>query len=228
MNELLTYEIFESIINDEKTVYVEQAKKFKEMMMMYGCAIKEVRTRIEVLNEEFQVRSQRNPIESIKSRIKKPKSILEKCIRKGYELSFDSIQKNVQDIAGIRVICPFIDDIYAFAEMLTNQDDLQILEIEDYIQNPKTNGYRSLHLIILVPIFLSDKKIYMKVEVQIRTIAMDFWASLEHEIHYKKFHDDEAHADIIAELKECADVIYSTDTKMEKIRRKLEATNAII
>ncbi|MGN0515247.1 MAG: GTP pyrophosphokinase family protein [Lachnospiraceae bacterium] len=221
MDQILSYELAESLARDNVTEFKSQADKFRELMMMYTCAIKEVRTKIEVLSEEFQVKSQRNPIGTIKSRIKRPMSIFEKAQRKGYALTFESIRENMNDIAGIRVICPFIEDIYAVAEMLTNQDDIRMVQIKDYIQHPKDNGYRSLHIVVEVPIFLSDRKEYMKVEVQIRTIAMDFWASLEHQIHYKKTKGKDD-LNIVKELKECADTIYQTDVKMENIRNRLD------
>lgn len=220
MGTVFTYELAESLMHNSKEELDEAARGFQEMMMMYTCALKEIRTKIEVLSEEFQVKSQRNPIESIKTRIKKPMSIFDKARRKGIELTFESVRENLNDIAGVRVICPFIQDIYTVAEMLTNQDDIKMIEIKDYIQHPKDNGYRSLHVVVEVPIFLSDRKEYMKVEVQIRTIAMDFWAALEHQIHYKK-HDEYEDMEIVAQLKECADTIYDTDKKMENIRRKL-------
>lgn len=221
MDQIFSYEVAESLTRQNNTEFRTQAEQFRELMMMYSCAIKEVRTKIEVLSEEFQVKSQRNPIGTIKSRIKQPMSIFEKANRKGFDLTFESIRENMNDIAGIRVICPFIEDIYAVAEMLTNQDDIKMLQVKDYIQHPKENGYRSLHIVVEVPIFLSDRKEHMKVEVQIRTIAMDFWASLEHQIHYKKYVGDEDEK-IVRELKECADTIYKTDKKMESIRRKLD------
>ncbi len=226
MEQILSYELADSMMRHDGGEFKLQAAQFKELMMMYRCAIKEVRTKIEVLSEEFQVNSQRNPIGTIKSRIKEPMSIFEKCQRKHLGLSFESIKENMNDIAGIRVICPFIEDIYVVAEMLTNQDDIKMLQIKDYIQHPKPNGYRSLHIVVEVPIFLSDRKEYIKVEVQIRTIAMDFWASLEHQIHYKKCITDEDEL-IVAELKECADTIFSTDKKMESIRRRLDNLNDI-
>lgn len=222
MDQNFTYELAEALMNKNELVdFRSQAVQFRELMMMYACAIKEVQTKIEVLSEEFKVKSQRNPIATIKSRIKEPMSIFEKAKRKEYPLTFESIRQNMYDIAGIRVVCPFIEDIYAVAEMLTNQDDIKMVQIKDYIQHPKENGYRSLHIVVEIPIFLSDRKENMKVEVQIRTIAMDFWASLEHQIHYKKYNENEDES-IVRELKECADTIFATDTKMEQIRRKLD------
>ncbi len=226
MDQIFSYEVADSLSRQRDSEFISQAIQFRELMMMYTCAIKEVSTKLEVLNEEFKVKSQRNPISSIKSRIKEPMSIFEKANRKGYELTFESIRENMNDIAGIRVICPFLEDIYSVAEMLTNQDDIRMVQIKDYIQHPKDNGYRSLHIVVEVPIFLSDRKEYMKVEVQIRTIAMDFWASLEHQIHYKKS-IGENDTRIVQELKECADTIFQTDTKMETIRKKLNYVEEI-
>lgn len=216
-------------MNDIKTKKEELLNQFKGLnssfseikmlMTYYECAILEVKTKLDVLNKEFQANELRNPIETIKTRVKSPASIMEKLERKGFELSVQSVKDNLDDVAGVRVICSFVDDIYKVAEMLYNQDDIKILSCKDYIKNPKKNGYRSLHLVIEVPIFLSEEKKPMRVEVQIRTIAMDFWASLEHEIHYKKFSN--SNAEIVKQLTECADVIYETDMKMLKIRKKL-------
>ena len=193
--------------------------EIKMLMTYYECAILEVKTKLDVLNKEFQANELRNPIETIKTRIKSPASIMEKLERKGFELSVQSIKDNLDDVAGIRVICSFVDDIYKVADMLTNQDDIKILSKKDYIRNPKKNGYRSLHLVVEIPIFFFFLKKPMRVEVQIRTIAMDFWASLEHEIHYKKFSNSNVEA--VKQLTECADVIYETDMKMLKIRKNL-------
>ncbi len=203
-------------------LFVDQALQYQDLMMMYDCAIKEVRTKLEVLNSEFSVRYQRNPIEFISSRIKKPVSIARKLRKRGFPVNISSMEENLTDIAGVRVICSFIDDIYAIADMLTRQDDLRILERKDYIQAPKPNGYRSLHLILEVPVFFSDHKRSMKAEVQIRTIAMDFWASLEHQLKYKKEVPDEQ--EIIQELKECADTIAATDQRMMAIRNRIHNT----
>lgn len=195
------------------------ADEFKMLMTYYECAILEVRTKLDVLNNEFKANKLRNPIEAIKSRIKSPSSIMEKLERKGYEMTVESIKNNLDDVAGIRVICAFVDDIYRVSEMLTKQDDIKVISQKDYIKNPKKNGYRSFHLVIEIPIFLSNEKKPMRVEVQIRTIAMDFWASLEHEIHYKKFSNSNAEA--VKQLSECADTIYETDIRMMSIRKKL-------
>jgi len=200
---------------------IEQASEFKELMMQYRCALMEVETKLNVLNAEFTMKNNRNPFESIKSRIKTPRSILEKLQRKGYEISVKGIEENLADVAGIRVICSFPDDIYATAKMLTDQDDIRVLEVKDYIINPKPNGYRSLHLILEVPIFLSNEKKNMKVEVQFRTIAMDFWASLEHKLKYKK--NIENAEEISKELQRCAEASSQLDLRMQALRDRIEA-----
>ncbi len=204
---------------DELHVFVDQEKEFRKMMMMYNCAIQEVKTKLQVLNDELSITRKRNPIEFIKSRIKQPVSIADKLRRKGHPISVESVMENLSDVAGIRVICAFIDDIYKVADMLTAQDDIELIKRKDYIKNPKMNGYRSLHLIVEVPVFFSDHKEQMRVEVQIRTIAMDFWASLEHQLKYKK---DVVDAEsIIYELRSCADVINRTDYHMQSLRDRI-------
>lgn len=221
MKQKLNIDFFNALMTDVTLEpFREQTQKYQEMIMWYGCAIREVKTKLEVLNDEFQVMRKRNPIETIKSRIKKPMSIYEKMQRRGYPITIDSMMTEMHDVAGVRVICPFIDDIYEVADMLVEQDDIKILQRKDYIKTPKKNGYRSLHLVVEVPIFLSNEKKMMKVEVQIRTIAMDFWASLEHQIHYKKF--DEGRDDIVERLTMCANVIYCTDAEMQELRKELD------
>lgn len=200
---------------------IEQASGFMELMMQYRCALMEVETKLNVLNAEFTMKNNRNPFESIKSRIKTPKSILEKLRRKGFEISVKGIEENLADVAGIRVICSFPDDIYATAKMLTDQDDIRVIQVKDYIINPKPNGYRSLHLILEVPIFLSNEKKNMKVEVQFRTIAMDFWASLEHKLKYKK--NIENAEEISKELQRCAEASSQLDLRMQVLRDRIEA-----
>ena len=199
----------------------QNVEKFKQIMCWYGCAIREVRTKLEVLNDDFQANYSRNPIDNIKSRIKDPKSIYDKLRRRGFPITLFSILDNLHDVAGVRVICPFIDDIYTVADMLIAQDDIRVITKKDYIKNPKPNGYRSLHLVVEVPIFLSSGKRLLKVEVQIRTIAMNFWASLEHQIHYKKTQENVD--DVIDQLTKCANLIYETDMTMQTIRKQLEA-----
>ena len=225
-------ELHQSIVNVPDMVqvpemWVDQARQFQQAMMRYTCAIREVKTKLEVLNDELSVKNQRNPIEMIKSRVKKPKSIVEKLQRRGFEISSQSMEKNLDDVAGIRIICSFLDDIYEVADMLIRQDDVKVIAVKDYIQNPKPNGYRSYHMIIEIPVFFSDSKKPIRVEVQIRTIAMDFWASLDHQLKYKKsFIDD--NGEISEELKQCAEVIAGTDVKMLEIRKKIEAQGVTV
>lgn len=204
---------------EEPEALVETAVQFQELLMMYQCAIREVKTKLEVLNDELSVRNKRNPIELIESRVKKPASIINKLHRKGLAITVDSVYENLNDVAGIRVICSFIDDIYTVARMLAKQDDITVLAVKDYIRNPKPNGYRSYHMIVEVPVYFSDNKKFLRVEVQIRTKAMDFWASLEHQLKYKK--DLPEAQDIVEELKECADVIAQTDARMQEIHRRI-------
>lgn len=210
----------EQILNMEHPEEIlEQARPFMELMMQYKCAMLEVKTKLEVLNEEMSLKEKRNPFESIKSRLKQPASIVEKLRRYGCPISVRSIEENLHDVAGIRVICSFPDDIYSLAEKLSQQDDIRVVQRKDYIANPKENGYRSLHLVVEVPIFLSDRKKYVKVEVQFRTIAMDFWASLEHKVRYKK--NIKNSADIYRDLRLCADSIASADMMMQNIRDRI-------
>lgn len=201
----------------------EEMRKFLEgfdiLMMRYDSAIREVRTKLEILNDELSMRGQQSPISSISSRRKKPLSIMEKLQRQGDDFTLASIESNLNDVAGIRVICSFVDDIYKVAKMLAQQDDITLVQVKDYIENPKPNGYRSYHMLVDVPVFFSQEKRPMRVEVQIRTIAMDFWANLEHKMKYKR--DVENADEIIAELKECADTIAETDARMMKIREKI-------
>ena len=199
---------------------LREERSFNRLMMEYRSAIKEVETKLQVLNEEFSQEYNRNPFESIKSRLKSPDSIFEKLKRKGLPLTLDAIRENLSDVAGVRVICSFPDDIYRLAELLLKQDDIILLNEKDYIKTPKTNGYRSLHLILSVPVFLPDEKKYVKAEVQFRTIAMDFWASLEHKLKYKKSIDNTE--EIERQLKACADSIEALDYQMQEIRDKID------
>ncbi len=219
--EVLTPFLFEDIKTSERPeIILANVPEFKELMMQYECAIMEVNTKLHVLNNEFSHLHQRNPIESIKTRIKTPASILEKLNRRNLPICTDSLENGLTDIAGVRVICPFPDDIYNVAELLTNQDDVITVARKDYIKNPKKNGYRSLHLIIEIPIFLASGKKNMKVEVQLRTIAMDFWASLDHKLRYKQ--NLKNSEEIALELRECADIIAGVDLKMQNIRKKIQ------
>ena len=201
-----------------------QGKDYMRLMSYYSAAMLEVETKFKVLNIEFNGKFDRNPIESISTRLKKPQSILEKLNRIGAPISVESIEKELSDVAGVRVICSFVDDIYKLADMLALQDDVYILKTKDYIKNPKPSGYRSLHLIVEIPIFLSNEKRFMRVEVQLRTIAMDFWASLEHKVRYKKDIPQEQAQDIARQLQECAETVAQTDAKMLSIRRQIEGT----
>ncbi|VFB15570.1 GTP pyrophosphokinase ywaC [Urinicoccus massiliensis] len=188
---------------------------YKKLMSYYTCAIMEVETKFNVLSEELSMQYDRNPIESIRTRLKSPESIREKMIRKGFPLTVESIEENLNDIAGVRIICSFPSDIYALANSLLKQDDIHLIEKKDYIKHPKANGYRSLHLIIEIPIYLHDTKKMMKVEIQFRTISMDCWASLEHKIRYKK---DLPQSDFIEEeLVECAKMSSIIDARMENL-----------
>lgn len=195
-------------------------RPFMQMMMEYQCAMEEIATKLKNLNEEFALLYDRNPFETIKTRIKRPASILEKMKRRGIPVTIDAMRRELSDIAGVRVICSFQEDIYALADLLLRQDDIQLLQKKDYIENPKPNGYRSLHLIVEVPIFLSSGKHMRKVEIQFRTIAMDFWASLDHKLRYKKnLRNGEV---IAAQLKDCADAISRIDDKMQDILLQIE------
>lgn len=208
----------DSILSEIRT----WGKDYMRLMSYYSSAMLEIETKFKVLNIEFNGKFDRNPIESIKTRLKSPKSIVEKMGRIGVPVSAANIEKELSDVAGVRVICSFVDDIYRLADMLALQDDVYILKTKDYIKNPKPSGYRSLHLIVETPIFLSNEKRFMRVEIQLRTIAMDFWASLEHKLRYKK-DIPEAHAKEIAQqLINCAQVVSDTDRQMLEIRRQIE------
>lgn len=195
--------------------------EWQEMMTKYNCAIREIRTKFEVLNDELSIRSNRNPIHGIYSRIKNPRSILDKLHRKGMDLTMDNVRNEINDIAGVRVICDFADDIYEIADMLLKQDDIKLISYKDYIRAPKPNGYRSYHMIVETPVFFSEGKEMMKVEVQLRTIAMDFWASLEHELRYKKDLDPKTLSQISEDLLNCANTIADVDNQMMNIKDQL-------
>jgi putative GTP pyrophosphokinase len=188
-------------------------------MMTYKFALDELNTKIDILKQEFHFVHDYNPIEHVSSRIKTPESILKKVQKKGYELNLKSIKENIQDIAGVRITCSFISDIYELSNMLSKQQDIKVLETKDYISNPKTNGYRSLHMILEVPVFMSDRVENVCVEVQIRTIAMDFWASLEHKIYYK--YNRTVPKRLVRELTEAAESAAQLDRKMERIHKEM-------
>lgn len=203
----------------------EQLRKIRNditrFMMTYKFALDELETKVEILKEEFQILHDYNPIEHTKSRLKSLESILSKLYRKGGDISYENIQKYIKDIAGLRITCSFISDIYRISDMLSSQRDLTILEVKDYIKHPKPNGYQSLHLLVDVPVYMSDREEHVCVEVQIRTIAMDFWASLEHKIFYKYNRSVPTH--LTRELKEAADTANALDHKMERLHREISA-----
>ena len=203
----------------------EGIDSWNTVMLLYHSALKEVGTKLEILNDEFQHVHQYNPIEYIKSRIKTPESIVEKLRRNGYESTIDNMVNYVNDIAGIRIVCSFTSDIYRMADMIGKQNDLTVVWVKDYFKNPKDSGYKSYHMLVTVPIFLSDRVVDTKVEIQIRTIAMDFWASLEHKIYYK--FEGNAPDYISEDLKECADIVSMLDAKMLSLNKAiLEAKKA--
>ncbi len=194
---------------------------WKEVNLVYNAALKQVETKIEILNDEFQHVHQYNPIEHIKARIKTPESIVKKLKRHGYESTIDNMVQHINDIAGIRIICSFTSDIYRIADMLRQQKDIQVVAIKDYITYPKASGYKSYHMIVTVPVYLSDRIVDTKVEIQIRTVAMDFWASLEHKIHYKFEGDAPEH--IRNELVECAKLVSDLDIRMLSLNEEILA-----
>lgn len=198
-------------------------QKYNKLMAYYRCAIMEVETKFNVLNEEFSLRYDRNPISGIKSRLKRLDSIKEKLERRDLPFTLDTIEEHIHDVAGVRIICSFVDDVYLLADALLKQDDITLLEKKDYIANPKPNGYRSLHLIVTVPIFLEHEKRIMQVEIQLRTIAMDFWASLEHQLRYKKDFDFTEH--MAKELQDCAELSAQLDARMDSLREHVESEN---
>lgn len=204
---------------------LESGRRFMETMNKYRCAIMEVETKLNVLNAEFSLQYDRNPFESIKSRLKSPRSIIEKLHRRGIPFSQETVEElveeNLYDVAGIRVVCAFQEDIYRLADLLLRQDDIHLIRTKDYIKHPKPNGYRSLHLILEIPVFLEKGKTPVKVEVQFRTIAMDFWASVDHKLRYKKDVEDEAL--IVEKLRQCAETISDLDDEMQRIRNMIEA-----
>lgn len=210
----------ETILPKPPEIIIEEIGNFRELMLVYNSAIREITTKLEILNDELSLNSNKTPIQFIKSRVKKPLSIVDKLQRLEKEISTKSVMTSLNDVAGIRVIASFIDDVYKIADMLVKQDDIFLIEAKDYIKNPKPNGYRSYHLIVEVPVFFSEKKERVRVEIQIRTVAMDFWASLEHQLKYKE--NLENSQEIEKELKVCAETIAQTDLKMMDIRNKID------
>ncbi|MBE5784671.1 MAG: GTP pyrophosphokinase family protein [Clostridiales bacterium] len=212
----------ESTDPEKRELGIRQAQNYLEMVQLYNAAIREVSTKLEILDAEFSVRHDHNPIHHIDSRLKTVPSIFEKLRRKGYPATIQSARENLHDIAGVRVICSYVDDIYRIAELLCAQDDVRLIRRTDYIKKPKENGYRSLHLVIGIPVFLSRGSVSVPVEVQIRTIAMDFWASLEHQIRYKSDAETKNDVSLRAELKACAEESAALDARMQAIYRRLE------
>ena len=215
-------------MKDEKILekIYEHSKPYIKLMSYYKCAMMEIETKFNVLNEQYSLEKDRNPISSIKTRLKSPLSIEEKLKRRCFENTLEAIENNLYDVAGIRVICNLPEDVYTLAEAFLKQDDVKLIQIKDYIKNPKENGYRSLHLLVEIPIFLADEKKIMKAEIQLRTIAMDFWASLEHQLRYKK--DGEFTEEIAQELYECAKLSADLDFRMQNIRSKVEGNVKIL
>ena len=201
--------------------FYKMAFQFQEIMMIYESAIKQIETKLEILNKEYKVTGRRNPIETVKSRIKSPESIANKLIKRNLPVTFESMTANLHDIAGVRVICPYISDIYTVRDILLKQPDIKKIEEKDYIAFPKESGYRSLHVVVEMPVYLSNTEHHIKVEIQLRTIAMDFWASLEHELRYKT--TAKIPEGIRRELRHCAETIAMTDQEMEEIAIELQA-----
>ncbi len=208
----------------ELPIFYDEAEEWSNALLLYNSALKEINTKLEILNGEFKLAHQYNPIEHITSRVKSPESIAKKIRHKGKELTVENIVKYVNDIAGIRIICSFTSDIYRIADLIAKQNDIKVLKIKDYIMQPKQNGYASYHMIVSVPIFLSNSVIDTKVEIQIRTIAMDFWASLEHKIYYK--YEGNAPEGIRKELKECADIVSYLDQKMMSLNEQVHGCSS--
>lgn len=205
--------------SEERERIAQVFYEFIELTHLYESAVETVKTQLNIYDSEFSIKFKRNPIHSIESRVKSPQSILEKLQRKGLTPSAKSAQANLMDIAGVRVICYYIDDIYAILELLSMRDDYKIVKIKDYIKNPKPSGYRSLHVIVMIPVYLAASRHEIPVEIQVRTIAMDFWAALEHQLHYKT--DAVVPPELKTELKEIADTISDTDLRMQDIYDKI-------
>ena len=208
-------ELYKGFSDSELEEILRTGHEFRKLMSYYKCAMMEVETKFRVLNENMSYEYDRNPIETIKTRLKRPESILEKMKRRDVPFDPKAIEKNIFDIAGVRVICSYIKDVYMLEEYLLRQDDIVLIDRKDYIENPKESGYRSLHLIVSVPIFLADETKMMNVEIQLRTIAMDFWASLEHTVNYKK--DYNPSKELLDSLRQSADDISKIDMQMQKI-----------
>ena len=221
MTEISLFEQMKNLISDDMLETIQHnTREFSRLMAYYRCALMEIETKFNVLNEEFSLQHDRNPISSIKGRLKSLPSIQEKLRRKNLPVSLESIEASINDMAGVRVICSFPEDVYALAEALLKQDDITLIAKKDYIAHPKENGYRSLHLIVSVPIFLASEKRVMKVEIQLRTIAMDCWATLEHQLRYKK--DFDFTEEMAQELLTCARISSELDSRMDALRKRLD------
>ncbi len=204
---------------NDLNIFKQKTEGYVTLMTYYRCAMMEIETKLNVLNEEFSLQYERNPINSIQTRLKTLESIMGKLTKRNLPVTLSAIEENLSDIAGLRVICSFPEDVYMLSEALLKQDDVELIEMKDYIKNPKNNGYRSLHLIVAIPIFLAKEKRIMRVEIQLRTIAMDCWATLEHQLKYKK--DNEFTLDMEKELIECARLSAELDDRMDKLRNKI-------
>ena len=211
--------------NGMQEISFERMQELNKLMSYYRCAMMEVVTKFNVLNEQFSLQFDRNPITGIKSRLKTLPSILEKLERRGFPLTIESIEQNLNDVAGVRVICSFVEDVHMLSEALMQQDDILLIQRKDYIRKPKPNGYRSLHLIVSVPIFLAHEKRYMRVEIQLRTLAMDFWATLEHQLRYKK--DFDLADGMERELYTCASLSAELDERMDGLRELVQQQNEL-
>lgn len=217
---------FAAVSSEEnaKGEFQSMKNSFSEYMSLYSkykAAIREITTKLKNLDEDFELLHQHDPIHTIQSRVKSPESVMTKMERKNLDFTLENIENNIKDVAGVRVICHYIEDIYTVAELIKDQDDIEVVRIRDYIKNPKPNGYRSLHLVVEVPVFFVNRKENIAVEIQLRTIAMDFWASLEHQLKYKAV--DEIPRFIVDELRECASTISDTDVRMQRIHDFLES-----
>lgn len=206
-------------MGEETSLFADGIDDWETVTFLYNSALKEVGTKLDILNDEFKHIHKYNPIEYIKSRIKSPESIVKKLKKNGYESTIENMVNHVNDIAGIRIVCSFTSDIYRLSEMIGKQNDLTVVSVKDYIRNPKESGYKSFHMLVTVPIFLSDRVVDTKVEIQIRTIAMDFWASLEHKIYYK--FEGHAPAYISRDLRECAGIVADLDAKMLQLNEAI-------
>ena len=220
--ENINHPVIKYIVDDDisKEDYHALISEYQQMILLYESAVKQLTTKFEIFNQEYKMRGARNPIETVKTRVKGPESIVRKMKKYGFERSLPSIVQNLNDVAGVRVICSYVSDIYLVRDMLLAQQDVTLVEERDYIKNHKENGYRSLHLIIELPVYLTRTVCKVKAEIQIRTIAMDFWASLEHNIRYKVV--DAFPPGVVKELRDCAEIIAVTDSRMEAIAHKLQ------